>query len=94
MVAGDNGVEKCAIAQIRPSLTFNAFGPGNPPLTFDTLVELRLSPCLRPGGGLDGIGHCLSRGGSQQDGLQGITSCVLHRIVFAMTSVLRLAMVS
>jgi hypothetical protein len=43
MVAGDNGVEICAIAQIGPSLTFKAFAPVDLPLTFHVMVELRLS---------------------------------------------------
>ena len=41
MVARDDGVEKCAVAQIGLSLTFKAFGPGNA-TTFDTVVGLRL----------------------------------------------------
>src|SRR5260221_5357182 len=56
MVAGDNGIEICAIAQISPSLTFKAFAPVDPPLTLRVMVELRLSGRL-PSAGLHGFDY-------------------------------------
>jgi hypothetical protein len=42
MVARDNGVEKRAIAQIGPSLAFNAFARVNLPLTVNAMPALFL----------------------------------------------------
>jgi hypothetical protein len=44
MVACDNGVEKCAIAQIGLSLTFNAPAPVSPLLTVSAMPALFLRP--------------------------------------------------